>query len=817
MLASLEWLKQYVDINISTAELCDKITRVGLEVDSVMQLGEGLEGVVTGKVMEISRHPNSDHLWVCMMDYGQGGEPVQILTGAQNVKQYDIVPVAVVGSVLPPSDRNPEGMKLKKAKMRGLDSFGMLCSADELGIDSKLLLPEQRNGIFILPPDTPIGVDIKTVLGLDDTVIDIDLTSNRADCFSILGLAREISAITGCPLKMPAMEVAEVAGGKASDYVHIKIAAPELCSRFSTRVLKDIKIAPSPEWMQNRLRACGVRPISNVVDVTNYVMLELGQPMHAYDADKVAGRTLIVRRAEEGEKLITLDDKERILNSSMITIGDAEKAAGLGGVMGGLLTEVTDATKNVILEAASFHGPSIRRTSRALGLRSEASGRFERGVDTMLTHNALNRAAHLLEQMGACETFCGIVEDYPEPVKPAVITTTPEKINGCIGCVISREEIVAILQKLGFGVEEKGAELVITAPSWRRDIECDADISEEIARMHGYDYIESHQPELKITQGHQSVLDDVKDAVQDYMAAAGLNEMMTYSFIKATAFDKMLLPADDSRRSCIELLNPITDAFSVMRTTMIPSALQTASFNLRNHNDSVALFEVGRIFLPKALPLTDDAEERPVLTAVISGKREPLNWCAAKENVDFYDMKGLVEGLLAALQVQDYTLARSAAPYLHPGKSCDIVLNGKVIGSFGEVHPTAQENFELDQTTYVLEMAVEPLVASAAAVPKYQHLPKYPAMSRDIAVVVPLEVSNEEIEAVIRANAGELLRTVRVFDIYTGKQVAAGCKSMAFNLTYQADDRTLTDAEVDASMKQVIAQVAEAYKAKLRA
>ncbi|WP_293729729.1 phenylalanine--tRNA ligase subunit beta, partial [uncultured Phascolarctobacterium sp.] len=711
MLASLEWLKQYVDINISTAELCDKITRVGLEVDSVMQLGEGLEGVVTGKVMEISRHPNSDHLWVCMMDYGQGGEPVQILTGAQNVKQYDIVPVAVVGSVLPPSGRNPEGMKLKKAKMRGLDSFGMLCSADELGIDSKLLLPEQRNGIFILPPDTPIGVDIKTVLGLDDTVIDIDLTSNRADCFSILGLAREISAITGCPLKMPAMEVAEAAGEKASDYVHIKIAAPELCSRFSTRVLKDIKIAPSPEWMQNRLRACGVRPISNVVDVTNYVMLELGQPMHAYDADKVAGRTLIVRRAEEGEKLITLDDKERILNPSMITIGDAEKAAGLGGVMGGLLTEVTDATKNVILEAASFHGPSIRRTSRALGLRSEASGRFERGVDTMLTHNALNRAAHLLEQMGACETFCGIVEDYPEPVKPAVITTTPEKINGCIGCVISREEIVAILQKLGFGVEEKGAELVITAPSWRRDIECDADISEEIARMHGYDYIESHQPELKITQGHQSVLDDVKDAVQDYMAAAGLNEMMTYSFIKATAFDKMLLPADDSRRSCIELLNPITDAFSVMRTTMIPSALQTASFNLRNHNDSVALFEVGRIFLPKALPLTEDAEERPVLTAVISGKREPLNWCAAKENVDFYDMKGLVEGLLASLQVQDYTLARSAAPYLHPGKSCDIVLNGKVIGSFGEVHPTAQENFELDQTTYVLEMAVEPLVA----------------------------------------------------------------------------------------------------------
>lgn len=816
MLASLEWLKQYVDINISTAELCDKITRAGLEVDTVTNLGEGLEGVITGKVMEISRHPNSDHLWICMMDYGQGGDLVQILTGAQNVHQYDMVPVAVVGSKLPTSGRNPEGMKLKKAKMRGLDSFGMLCSAEELGIDSKLLLPEQRSGIFILPQDTPIGVDIKEVLGLNDTIIDIDLTSNRADCFSIIGLAREISAITGCPLKMPAMDVKEAAGGNAADYVSVKITAPELCSRFATRVLKDIKITNSPEWMQRRLRACGVRPISNVVDVTNYVMLELGQPMHAYDADKVAGHSLVVRRAEEGEKLITLDEKERILNSSMITIGDAEKAAGLGGVMGGLLTEVSGDTKNVILEAASFHGPSIRRTSRALGLRSEASGRFERGVDTILNHNALNRAAHLLEEMGACETFAGIVEAYPEEIKPAVITTSSAKINGRIGCEISREEIISILQKLGFGVEEQGENLVVTAPTWRRDIECDADISEEVARMHGYDYIESHQPELKITQGHQSVLDDVKDSVQDYLAAAGLNEMMTYSFIKANAFDKMLLPENDARRQCIELLNPITDAFSVMRTTMIPSALQTASFNLRNHNNSVALFEVGRVFLPKALPLTDDPIERPVITAVISGRREELNWCKSKENVDFYDMKGIVEGLLENLQVDDYTLVRSAAPYLHPGKSCDVVINGEVIGSFGEVHPTVQENFELDQTTYVLEMNVEPLVAYATAVPKYHHLPKYPAMSRDIAVVVPVEVTNDEIVAVIRANAGELLQDVRVFDIYTGKQVAAGCKSIAFNLTYQASDRTLTDAEVDASMKKVIAEVAEQYKAKLR-
>ncbi|MBQ5348256.1 MAG: phenylalanine--tRNA ligase subunit beta, partial [Phascolarctobacterium sp.] len=427
MLASLEWLKQYVDINIPVDVLVDKITRAGLEVETVTNLGEGLEGVLTGKVTQIERHPDSDHLWVCQMDYGQG--IVQILTGAQNVKQNDIVPVAVVGSTLPPSSRNPEGMKLAAVKMRGLDSFGMLCSADELGIDSKLLLPSQREGIFILPADTPIGVDVKEVLGLNDVVIDIDLTANRADCFSIIGLAREIAALTGCPLKMPAMDVAEAAGGNVAEMATIKIEAPELCPRFAVRVLKNIKITESPEWMQKRLRACGMRPISNVVDVTNYVMLELGQPMHAYDYDKVADHTLVVRRGGEGEKLMTLDEQERTLDASMIVIGDAERAVGLGGVMGGFDTEVTGETVNVMLEAASFHGPSIRRTSRSLGLRSEASGRFERGVDTIKTHNALNRAAYLLEQMGACETVAGIVEAYPEEVNPAVIKVTPEVIS----------------------------------------------------------------------------------------------------------------------------------------------------------------------------------------------------------------------------------------------------------------------------------------------------------------------------------------------------------------------------------------------------
>lgn len=814
MLASLEWLKQYVDINIPTDVLVDKITRAGLEVETVTHLGEGLEGVVTGKVTHIERHPNSDHLWICMMDYGQG--IVQILTGAQNVHQDDIVPVAVVGSKLPPSSRNPEGMKLKKAKMRGLDSFGMLCSADELGIDSKLLLPEQRNGIFILPPDTPIGVDIKGVLGLDDTVIDIDLTANRADCFCITGLAREIAAVTGCKMRMPDMTVKEAAGGNAKDMANIKIEASDLCSRFAVRVLKNIKIGPSPEWMQKRLRACGMRPISNVVDVTNYVMLELGQPMHAYDYDKVGEHTLIVRRAAEGEKLVTLDDQERTLDPSMITIADPSHAVGLGGVMGGLETEVTDKTVNVMLEAATFNGPSIRRTSRALGLRSEASGRFERGVDTVLTHNALNRAANLLEAMGACKTVAGIVEAYPEPVQPVVVKVTPARINERIGIEISREEMIKTLTGLEFGVAEDGEALVITAPSWRHDVTCDADISEEIARIHGLDHIKSHLPVLGMAQGRQFVIEDVKDTIQDYMVAVGMSEVMTYSFINPSAFDKLQLPADDSRRKAIELLNPITDEFKVMRTTMASSVLNAAAYNLARQHSKVAIFEVGRVYLPKELPLKNFPEERPMLCAVMSGKCNDLSWCTCRDNVDFYDMKGVVESLLAKLQLTDYKLVHYAVPYLHPGKSCAIEVDGKIIGWFGELHPVTQEAFGLNQEAYLLELEIEPLVAAATAVPKYKHLPKYPSMSRDIALVVANDVTNAELEAAIRSHAGHLLRDVKVFDIYTGKQVAEGCKSMAFNLTYQAADRTLTDEEVDASMKKVIAEVGELYKGKLR-
>lgn len=809
MLASIDWLKKYVDINVTPEELAEKLTRVGLEVEGVNYLGAGLNGVLTGKVTEIERHPNSDHLWICMMDYGIG-EIVQILTGAQNVHKDDIVPVAVVGSEL------PSGMKLKKAKMRGLDSFGMLCSAEELGIDAKLLLPEQRSGIFILPENTPIGVDVKTVLGLDDVVLDIDLTANRGDCTNIIGLAREAAAVLNTELKLPEMQPAEAAGADANSLATIKVEATDLCSRFAVRVLKNIKIGDSPEWMQKHLRACGMRPINNVVDVTNYVMLEMGQPMHAYDYDKVGEHTLIVRRATEQETLVTLDEQKRVLDATMITIADPNHAVGLGGVMGGLETEVTSATVNVMLEAATFNGPAIRRTSKALGLRSEASGRFERGVDTVLTHNALNRAAYLLEQMQACETVAGIVDAYPVVAEQAMIAISPVAINTRIGVEIEPSEMVAILEKLQFKVEKNGELLKVTAPSWRYDVACDADISEEIARMHSYEKITSHMPALPLVQGKQAVIEDVRDSIEDYLVAAGLSEVMTYSFIHPNSFDKLCLDENDSRRHGIELMNPISDEFKVMRTTMLASILNTVSHNLSRQSESVKIFEVGRTYLPQSLPLNDFPVEKRVLCAAMSGKRQNLNWTEAKENVDFYDMKGVLEGLLASLQVTDYELVLESQPYLHPGKSCAIKYHNELIGYFGEVHPTVADNFELSSDTYILELALEPLIGDATKVPKYSHLPKFPGTSRDIAVVVPTEVSMLELEGVIRANAGELLTAVKVFDVYTGKQVAEGSKSMAFNLTFQAGDRTLTDGEIDVVIKNIVDKVGEEYKAKLR-
>lgn len=811
MLASINWLKQYVEIPVTPEELADKLTHVGLEVERVIHLGEGLEGVITGKVAQIERHPNSDHLWVCQMDLGQG-ELVQILTGAQNVHQFDMVPVAVVGSCL------PNGMKLKKAKMRGLDSNGMLCSAEELGIDAKLLLPEQRNGIFILPADTPIGVDIKDVLGLNDVVLDIDLTANRGDCFNMLGLAREVSAVLDKPLTLPALTTKDAAGGNAADVASVKIECPDLCPRFSMRMIKNIKVQESPEWMQKLLRAVSIRPINNVVDVTNFVMMEEGQPMHAYDYDTVVNHEWHVRQAKEGETLVTLDGQKRDLTPNMIVIADPEKAVGLGGVMGGLATEVTDKTVNVMLESATFYGPSIRHTSKDLGLRSEASQRFERGVDTILNHDALDRAVHLLEEMGACDAVAGVVEDYPVEQKPVVITANPDALRNRIGTNdISDQEMKDILTTLSFTVDDTDAKCwKVTVPTWRYDCSCDADLSEEVARMHGYDLIPSTLPQLDMARGGQNPVEDVKDEVQTYLAAAGLNEIMSYTFINANNFDKLGLPADDVRRKAIDIMNPISDDFKTMRTTLIPSLLNTAAYNQARQSDRIALFEVGRVFIPKALPLTELPEEKTRLGIVLSGRRNELNWTETKDAADFYDLKGILEGVLDVLQAKGVEYKACQEPFMHPGKSALIVHNGEVAGVMGALHPTVQERFGLNAETYVLEMDLHSFVADAEKIPQFVHIPQFPSTSRDLAVVVPKNVSAVDLMEEIRSEAGPLLKEVSLFDVYTGIQVKPGCKSVAFNLVFQDLTRTLQDSDIDPIIKHITEHVNEAFEAKLR-
>lgn len=787
MLASLEWLKQYVDINISVAELCDKITRVGLEVDTVTQLGKGLEGVITGKVMEIHRHPDSDHLWVCMLDYGQGGEPVQILTGAQNVHKYDIVPVAVVGSVLPPSERNPQGLKLKKAKMRGLDSFGMLCSADELGIESKLLLPEQRNGIFILPENTPIGVDIKTVLGLDDTVIDIDLTSNRADCFSIIGLAREISAITGCPLKMPAMDVKEAAAGKASDYVNVKIDAPELCSRFATRVLKDIKIMPSPEWMQRRLRACGVRPISNIVDITNYVMLEYGQPMHAFDLRYLVGNTVNVRNAKAGETITTLDGETRELTENMLVIADTEKPVAVAGVMGGEYSGIMDDTTTIVFESACFNGTCVRRTAKALGMRTEASARYEKELDPNQTMRALKRALQLVQLLDAGDVVDGVVDCYKKVKEQVTVDWDYQWINRFIGFDLSEQQMIDILKKIDFDVRDGK----VYAPTFRNDIEHLADLAEEVARFYGFHNIPNHMLQ-GAANGKLTHRQSFERKLGNTLLACGCTEVSTFSFISPKAYDKICLPPDSELRNSIVILNPLGEDTSIMRTTILPSMLDVLSFNYNHKTEAACMYEMGTVYTPTTpdnLPI-----ESQKVTIGMYGN-----------GADFFALKGIVEKLLDCLHVDHYDVEPvKDNPTFHPGRTAAFTMDGKVLATLGEVHPTVAENYAIGTRVYLAELDVNTAYENESGTRTHKPLPKYPASNRDLAFVCDKEIPVLKLQRAIGEAVGKTLESVKLFDVYQGEQIEKGKKSVAFNIRMRAHDRTLTDDEADAAMKRVV-------------
>lgn len=810
MQVSIKWLKDYIDFTETPEQLADKLTMAGIPVENVVDPGEGLEKVVTGRIEKLEPHQNSDHLQICTMNVGLA-ENIIIVTGAQNVAEGQVVPVAMVGAHL------PNGMKISKGKLRGVASNGMLCSAQELKLDLEKLPEEQKTGIFILPSDTPVGIPAKDVLGLNDVVLEFELTANRADCFSVFGLVREIAAITGNKPHFPEIKVNEDDNTKLNDIFSVEIADPDLCSRFSTRMLKNVKIGPSPEWMQQRLEGAGIRSINNVVDVTNFVMIELGHPMHAYDYDKITGKKLIARRAIEGEELHTLDDTSRKAKGEMLVIADSEKAAGLAGIMGGFETEITDTTTTVVLESADFYGPCIRRTARACGLSSEASGRFERGVDSETTIKALDRAAQLLQEMGACIVCEGIVDVYPNPKQANYVTFTAEQINNHLGTNIAKDVMLNIITSVGFDVtKDENDEITVKVPSWRNDVTCMADISEEIARLHGFDKIKSTLPNGVSMQGTQSAKQTFIDKVKASLSSQGLYETISFALTNEETFNKLNIPQDSPLRKAVPIMNPLSDEYPLVRTTLLSSIFDNLARNLARKNDDVALFEVGSVFFPKALPVTELPDEVVKIAGAITGRRNAQGWNQTNDMVDFYDAKGIIEELFANLRVTRYTVEAGTHYAMHPGKTALFKKGRDVIATVGEVHPAVLSAYGITKPVYIFELDATTVMKYMAKDLKYKALPKYPATSRDLAMLVDVDVNAADIEKAMTKAAGQNLTQITLFDVYTGKQVEEGKKSLAFSLTFQSNDKTLTDAEIDPAIEKIVAKLQKDFNANLR-
>ena len=803
MKASLQWMNEYVplDLNRPAQELADELTQAGIPVEEVLSMDPGLKKIYTGKIIEITKHPDADKLQVCQVQcLSEDGEEItkQIVTAATNVAVGQIVPVAYHKS------RLADGTEIKKGKLRGVVSEGMFCSVAEFGISSDLVRPEEAQGIYIFPEGTPIGLDIKEALMLDDTVYEFELTANRADCFSMVGLSREFGIMTNQKALFPVIMVnenGESIEGKAS----VAIEAHDLCTRFTSRLVTNVTIEPSPLWMQNRLRNSGIRPINNVVDVTNYVMLELGQPMHAYDYDCVADHTLIARRAKAGETLTTLDGNERELNESMLIIADTKGPIGVAGVMGGLTSEVTDKTTNVLFEAAVFNGPSIRRTSKALGMRSEASGRFERGVNHKYTAYAIDRAAQLLQQIcPSCKVSVGVIDVYPEPVEQRTVTFTAEQINDYLGTSIEKDRMVDILTKLEFGITESGDTIEALVPTWRDDVTGMPDIAEEVARIVSYDNIAPTIPVAILSSGGMTPKKALTKEVTHYLAHAGLSQIITFSFMHKDGLTNMMLPEGDNRYTAIPILNPISEEFPYMRTTLVPAVIEAAKRNIAQQNKDLWLFETANVYEPKSLPLTEVPHERPMACGIMMGKVTEAAWNQAQRDTDFYDVKGVVDGLLAKLGLTQYNIQPSSESYYHPGVSAHYTVNGVTIANYGELHPQVVKNFDLSGKVYMFEIDLEAVLSITVPPFRYQSFSKFPGTSRDLAIVAPVSVTSGEIVALIKEHGGEYLEFVSIFDVYEGEHIEAGYRSLAYNLQFRSMDGTLNDEDIDGAIQAII-------------
>lgn len=807
MKASLTWMNEYVpvDMNRPAQELADELTQAGIPVEEVETVDPGLKKIFTGKITEITKHPDADKLQVCQVAcLDTDGTPIakQIITAATNVRVGQIVPVAYHKS------RLADGTEIKKGKLRGLPSEGMFCSVAELGISKELVVPEEAEGIYILPADTPIGMDIRDVLMMNDTVYEFELTPNRADCFSMVGLSREFAVLTNQKAVLPEITVDE--NGEAIDgKVQVTIADGDLCSRFAARLVTGVTVAPSPMWLQNRLRNSGIRPINNVVDVTNYVMLELGQPMHAYDYAHVKGHRLTARRANEGEVLKTLDGIDRELTTDMLVIADEQRAVGVAGVMGGYDSEVTNATTDVLLEAAVFNGASIRRTARALGMRSEASGRFERGVNPEYSIMAINRAAQLLQQLcPEAKVAKGIVDVYPNPAVPTTVTTTADAINAYLGTDIDEQRMVDILTTLSFDVTRDNGSMVIGVPSWRGDVTVMPDIAEEVARIYGYDNIKVTTPWAALNSGVLSERKQMTKTIAHTLANNGLSEMITFSFMHKDSLAKLMIPEGDARYKAVQILNPISEEYPVMRTTLVPSILDAAVRNRAQKNHDIWAFETAAVY-EEAADKDSLPTERYMAVGFMTGRADEAQWSVAARQTDFYDVKGVVEAVLAALRVANYTLTTTDEPYYHPGVSASYKVDGVTIATLGELHPQVAKNYDLEGKCYLFEINISALLETVRGQLQYIPISKFPGITRDLAIVAPKSVSAETIQQIILANGGDKLESAYVFDVYEGEHIAEGFRSLAYTIGFRSTEGTLTDADVDEPIQAIINALAE--------
>lgn len=794
MLVPLKWLRDYVDIDRETQEFADMMTMTGSKVEKVEFFGKETNGVEVCKILEIEQHPDADRLKVTKVEVADG-QILQIVTNATNINVGDYVPVARIGAVL------PGDFKIKKGKLRGVLSEGMFCGAEELTIPSQYVEEHKKDGIYILDHQDSfeLGMDVREALGINDALIEFEITSNRPDCRSIIGIAREAAVTLGKELKYPQITV----NGSDEEMKFEIDVQTELCKRYCGKVIKDVKVGPSPYWMQRRLIEAGMRPINNIVDITNYVMLELGQPLHAFDLEDIKYDKMIVKLAQEGEKFTTLDGVQRTLTSDMLVIGNQDKTLDLAGIMGGENSEVKDNTTSIFLEGASFAKENIRATSKKLGLRTEASSRFEKGIDVNLTEAAVNRACQLIEELGCGTVLNGMLDYYPKKEEVQKITANPERINKLLGVNVPMDQFINILERLEFKCNLISSDkLELEVPSFRLDICEDADILEEVARIYGYENIPSATLEGNATAGVKTNKQKFMDNVKSNSIAVGLNEILTYSFVSPRGVDKLNLAEDDERREFVKIINPLGEETSVMRTTLIPNMLDVISTNLSHKVEEVYAFECGNTFRPQeGLPV-----ETKKLSIGMYGKE-----------VDFFSIKGAVETILTNVGFDGYEVEPETKNLtFHPGRCAKLVYNNICIGTFGELHPDVLENYDLNQRVYVAEIDIDLVFENLNNSKVYNPLPKYPATTRDIALLVKDEVFVKQIEDIIKANGSDILESYQLFDVYKGAQIEEGHKSIAYSITYRSKDKTLTDEDVAKVHDKIVIELSEKLNANLR-